>query len=330
MSNLIQDYIKQIQSKFDTWGATEHTYRIVLETLLLGIANHITVTNEHERIVWVWMPDFTIKFKQDNTIPIWRIEAKDLHISLEESKNADQLKRYKDAFDNFIYTNYLTFIFYRNGKKIDVVHLWELWKNWIERKTDNLFDDNIKKLNNLLKEFLSFQGITITSPEKLAKAMAQKAQLIKYAIQSIFEQEENSNLELEYQAFKSLLVHDLTKPQFADMYAQTVAYGLFSARLYDPNLQTFSREEAEKLIPKSTPFIRWLFKQMSNDDEFDQRIAYIIDDLVNIFLHCNVAEILKNYGKKTKMEDPIIHFCEKFLGEYDSNMRKKSWVYYTS
>ncbi|MDP4011498.1 MAG: hypothetical protein Q8P72_04710 [Candidatus Roizmanbacteria bacterium] len=87
-----------------------------------------------------------------------------------------------------------------------------------------MFDDNIKKLQNLLTEFLSFQGITITSPEKLAKAMAQKAQLIKFAIQSIFDQEENSNLELQYQAFKSLLVHDLTKPQFADMYAQTVAY----------------------------------------------------------------------------------------------------------
>jgi len=192
-----------------------------------------------------------------------------------------------------------------------------------------LFDNNIIKLENLLREFLSFQGITITSPEKLAKAMAQKAQLIKFAIASIFEQEDSSNLELQYQAFKSLLVHDLTKSQFADMYAQTVAYGLFSARLYDPTLNTFSREEAEKLIPKSTPFIRWLFKQMSSEDEFDERIAYIIDDLVNIFLHCNVAEILKNYGKKTKMEDPIIHFYETFLGEYDSSMRKKRGVYYT-
>lgn len=328
-SSLIHTYIRQIQSKFDAWGATEHTYRITLETLLLGLSNQITVTNEHERIVWVGMPDFTIKSKKDTTIPLWRIEAKDLHISLDESKNTDQLKRYKDAFDNFIYTNYLSFVFYRNGKKIETVHLGERTKTWIIRKTDNLFEDNCKKLETLLKEFLSFQGITITSPEKLAKAMAQKAQLIKFAIQSIFEQEENSTLELQYQAFKSLLVHDLTKSQFADMYAQTVAYGLFSARLYDPTLPTFSREEAEKLIPKSTPFIRWLFKQMSNDDEFDERIAYIIDDLVNIFLHCDVAEILKNYGKKTKLEDPIIHFYETFLGEYDSAMRKKRGVYYT-
>jgi hypothetical protein len=58
-----------------------------------------------------------------------------------------------------------------------------------------LFDNNIIKLENLLKEFLSFQGITITSPEKLAKAMAQKAQLIKFAIQHIFNQEDTSLLE---------------------------------------------------------------------------------------------------------------------------------------
>lgn len=124
-------------------------------------------------------------------------------------------------------------------------------------------------------------------------------------------------------------MHDLTPGQFADMYAQTIAYGLFSARLHDPTLPTFSRQEADKLIPKSTPFIRWLFKQISSDDEFDERIAHIIDDLVAIFLHCNVEQILHNYGKGTKMQDPIIHFYETFLAEYDGAMRKKRGVYYT-
>lgn len=110
-----------------------------------------------------------------------------------------------------------------------------------------------------------------------------------------------------------MLISDLTEDQFADMYAQTIAYGLFAARLHDHNLDTFSRYEAEKLIPKSTPFVRWLFRQMANDDEFDDRVAHIIDDLVNIFLHTDVAGLLKQYNKETGRNDPIIHFYETFL-----------------
>lgn len=177
---------------------------------------------------------------------------------------------------------------------------------------------------------MSFQGQTITSPDKLARAMAQKAQLLKYAIQQMFAQEERSQeLEGQYQTFKDQLVHDLTHDQFADMYAQTIVYGLFAARLYDPSLPTFSRIEAANLVPKTNPLIRRLFKEILSSDMLDEALAHVIDDLVNIFLHCNVAEILQNYGRKTNMQDPIIHFYETFLGEYDESMRKKRGVYYT-
>lgn len=330
MTNLIQNYISSIQSEFDTQQSTEHSFRTALKVLLESLNPSILALNESQRITWVGMPDFTIKDKKDSTINAWWIEAKDLYVDLDEKKNTDQLWRYLAAFDNFIYTNNLTFNFYRQGKKVESVSLGTCDKKTITRQTSDLFADSIQKLERLLKDFLNYQGQTITSPEKLARAMAQKAQLIKYAIETIFaEDNEKSWLYTQYLSFKDLLVHDLTPWQFADMYAQTIAYGLFSARLHDPTLPTFSREEAERLIPKSTPFIRWLFKQMSNDDEFDDRIAYIIDDLIYIFLHCNVEKILRNYGKSTKMQDPIIHFYETFLSEYDSAMRKKRWVYYT-
>jgi len=144
--------------------------------------------------------------------------------------------------------------------------------------------------------------------------MAQKAQLIKYAIQTIFTSEtQESALYHQYTTFKEYLIHDLTTDQFADMYAQTIAYGLFAARLYDPTLPTFSREEAQRLIPKTTPFVKRLFAQMANDDEFDDRISHIVDDLVHIFLHCDVANILSRYNRETGRDDPIIHFYETFL-----------------
>lgn len=170
------------------------------------------------------------------------------------------------------------------------------------------------KLERLLIDFLSYSGQTITSPEKLARAMAQKAQLIKYAIQNIFAQDgTESALYNQLLSFQDVLVHDLTPDQFADMYAQTIAYGLFAARLYDPTLPTFSREEASRLIPKTNPFIRRLFKDILNNDDLDEGLAHIIDDLVHIFLHCNVDEILHTYGRGTQAQDPIIHFYETFL-----------------
>jgi hypothetical protein len=110
-------------------------------------------------------------------------------------------------------------------------------------------------------------------------------------------------------AFKANLIHDITPKGFADVYAQTIAYGMFAARLHDPTLPTFSRQEAAELIPKSNPFLRKLFGYIAGPD-IDDRIKWIVDSLVDIFWHCNVEEILKNYGKSTKMEDPSSIFTK--------------------
>jgi predicted helicase len=129
-------------------------------------------------------------------------------------------------------------------------------------------------------------------------------------------------------AFKEILIHDITPKGFADVYAQTITYAMFAARLHDPTLPTFSRQEAFELIPKSNPFLKKLFGYIAGL-ELDERIKWIVDDLVTIFLACNVEEMLKSYGKSTKMEDPIIHFYEDFLSEYDPKLRKARGVWYT-
>lgn len=139
---------------------------------------------------------------------------------------------------------------------------------------------------------------------------------------------EDSTLKDQMLAFKQILIHDITPQGFADVYAQTIAYGMFAARLHDPTLKTFSRQEAAELIPKSNPFLRKLFGYIAGPD-IDDRIKWIVDNLAEIFLACNVEEILKNYGKTTKMEDPIIHFYETFLAEYDPKLRKARGVWYT-
>jgi hypothetical protein len=94
----------------------------------------------------------------------------------------------------------------------------------------------------------------------------------------------------QFEIFKKILVHDLDETSFADIYAQTITYGLFTARLHDPTLPTFDRDEAAKLLPKSNPFLKKFFQSLR--DDLDSRIVWIVDDLVEIFLACDVKKLL--------------------------------------
>ncbi len=111
-------------------------------------------------------------------------------------------------------------------------------------------------------------------------------------------------------AFKNIVIHDIDNKAFSDIYSQTIAYGMFVSKVYtDPTLETFSRLEAANLIPKSNPFLRKLFQDIAGFD-LDDALVWIVEELVQIFLATDVAKIMQNFGKSTKMEDPIIHFYE--------------------
>lgn len=192
--------------------------------------------------------------------------------------------------------------------------------------------ENFSSFENFIKDFCTHIGQTIKSSKRLAEMKAGKARLLSEVIEKALTSDEtnheDSTLKDQMKAFKQILIHDITPKGFADVYAQTIAYGMFAARLHDATLPTFNRQEAAELIPKSNPFLRKLFGYIAGPD-IDDRIKWIVDSLVDIFLHCNVEEILKNYGKSTKMEDPIIHFYETFLSEYDPKLRKARGVWYT-
>ena len=129
-------------------------------------------------------------------------------------------------------------------------------------------------------------------------------------------------------AFKERLIYDLDPATFADIYAQTIAYGLFSARLHDTTLDTFTRHEAAGLIPAANPFLRKFFQYIAGYD-LDSRISWIVDDLADLFRAVDVGELMKDYGKATQRNDPFLHFYETFLAEYNPKLRKSRGVYYT-
>ena len=323
----LEQYILNINDRYKRGNATEHTFRGDLQQLIESLAKDVKATNEPKRQS-CGAPDYILTKKE---IPVGFIEAKNVGDKdldgLKKTGNKEQFDRYKSSLNNLIFTDYLDFHLYRDGLFITKVSIAVLTDKGIEPLSIN-FDS----FTNLIKDFCTHIGQTIKNSKKLAEMMAGKARLlsevIEKALMSDESHNEDSTLKDQMLAFKQILIHDITPKGFADVYSQTIAYGMFAARLHDPTLPTFSRQEAAELIPKSNPFLRKLFGYIAGPD-IDDRIKWIVDSLVEIFLACNVAEILRNYGKSTKMEDPIIHFYETFLSEYDPKLRKARGVWYT-
>ena len=323
----VEEYLIQISERYKLGNSTEHTFRGDLQQLLESLISGIRATNEPKRQK-CGAPDYILT---KNEIPVGYIEAKDIGDNDLEGKkksgNKEQFDRYKASLNNLIFTDYIDFHLYHDGEFVTKIAIGELTEKGIKPLSDNF--DNFE---NLLKDFCSHVGQTIKSPKKLAEMMAGKARLlsdiIEKSLTSDEENQENSTLKEQMLAFKQILIHDITPQGFADVYAQTISYGMFAARLHDPTLDNFSRQEAAELIPKSNPFLRKLFGYIAGPD-IDDRIKWVVENLSEIFLACNVEEILRNYGKATKMEDPIIHFYETFLSEYDPKLRKSRGVWYT-
>ena len=323
----LDQYLDNINKRYKLGNATEHTFRGDLQQLIESLIPEVRATNEPKRQM-CGAPDYILTKKD---IPVGFIEAKDIgDKDLDGAKktgNKEQFDRYKASLHNLMFTDYLNFHLYHDGELVTKIALAELHNGTIVPLPENFASFSI-----LLKDFCSHIGQTIKSSKKLAEMMAGKARLLSEVIEKALTSDEtnreDSTLKDQMNAFKQILIHDITPKAFADVYAQTIAYGMFAARLHDPTLPTFSRQEAAELIPKSNPFLRKLFGYIAGPD-IDDRIKWIVDGLVEIFLACNVEEILKNYGRSTKMEDPIIHFYETFLSEYDPKLRKTRGVWYT-
>ena len=323
----LHQYIETINQRFRLGNATEHTFRGDLQHLLESLVTDIRATNEPKRQS-CGAPDYIITRGE---IPVGFIEAKDVGDKDLEGKkktgNQEQFDRYKTGLANLIITDYIDFHFYRDGIFTTKISIGKVENGSIVPQPEN-YD----QFTQLFKNFCETISQSIKSPTRLAEMMAGKARLMADIIEkSLNEDDENDNrshLKRQMLSFQKMLISDIDNKSFSDLYSQTIAYGMFAARYHDPTLQNFSREEAVKLIPKSNPFLRKLFKDIA-DEDLDTRLVWIIDELVNVFLASDVATIMKNFGKSTKQEDPVVHFYETFLGAYNPALRKSRGVWYT-
>ena len=320
----IKEYLEIVSKRLQSGISREHSYRGDLETLIRELVKGIEITNEPANVTDCGNPDYVIT---KGKIPVGYIEAKDIGKDLNSKSYKEQFNRYKKALDNLIITDYIWFQFFQNGELVHEIKIGE-----IEGNTVKAIPENFSEFENLIKDFSTHIGQTIKSSKKLAEMMAGKARLLQdileQAITSDEVTQENTSLKGQYDTFKQILIHDLKPKGFADIYAQTLGYGMFAARLHDPTLYDFSRQEAAELIPKSNPFLRKLFAYIAGPD-IDERIVTVVDNLAEVFRATNVEQLLNNFGKSTQTNDPIIHFYETFLAEYDPKLRKARGVWYT-
>ena len=195
------------------------------------------------------------------------------------------------------------------------------------RGSAQVTDENTVPLENLLDRFLSASVTQIGNPEALAKHLARRTRELQTQI-AITLTDENSDIYRMFAAFKKLLLTTLTPDDFADMYAQTLAYGLFAARCTLPNATNFSRFSAYAALPQSNPFLRQLFHQIASPN-LEENVTYIVDDIANLLANVPTEMLRTAFVLQAHLEDPVIHFYETFLAEYDPQRRIDRGVYYT-
>jgi len=327
----ITSYIVEINRIYKAGNATEHTYRPALKSLLEKILNKgtcplvnpIVVTNEPKRIA-CGAPDYIVTRKE---IPVGYVEAKDIDTDLNHKSHKAQFDRYKQSLDNLIITDYLTFQLFENGEEITSVTIAKTGKNGIEADKTQF-----EKFIALINLFVGYQGQGIQTSVHLSKIMAAKARLMANIIENALNNKgacplaDNNSLDGQLKGFREVLIHNISHKEFADIYAQTIAYGMFAAKLNDETNETFTRSKAANLIPHSNPFLRELFQYIASF-YLDERIRWVVDDLADLFNYVDIHAIIKEFDKTD--HDPIVHFYETFLSEYDPALRKSRGVWYT-
>ncbi len=339
VTQTLRVYLGEVQAKLQVGNATEHTYRPAFERLIETLAPNITATNEPKRIA-CGAPDFSLT-RADPSGPrtIGHVEAKDIGVSLTETLRTNQLTRYLASLDNLVLTDYLEFRwFVRRENQMEHRMTARLASVGAGHKL--AWDaEGAARVGELLVAMLGQQAPDITSPDDLARRMARMSHMIRdvtldtlrSAGSEFGEQVAAARGELTdlYETFKQTLLPDLNDEGFSDMFAQTLAYGLFAARYNHTGAHSFTRRDASREIPRSNPFLRRLFAAIESPDLEDAPYIGFVDDLAQLLATTDMAAVLRDFGKRTRTEDPIVHFYEPFLQAYDPHLRDLRGVYYT-
>jgi len=321
MADPIREYLKEVEQNLKSGQATEHTHRPALKQLIEALLAGAQAINEPAHIA-CGAPDLVVTRDES---PAGYVEAKDVGVNLQQTERSPQLKRYLAALHNLILTDYLEFRWYVNGAHRQTVRLADTAPDGSLKRSSS----GAKQLHDLFTRFAAQQPPVIAHPRELAERMAALSRLIRDTTGETFSQEASEGtLHGQLDAFRKTLIPNLQPAEFADMYAQTITYGLFAARMRTLEGQPFTRQHAAWNLPPTNPFLQKLFVDLAGPG-LDKRIAWLVDDLALLLARADMSEVLRDFGKRTRQEDPVVHFYETFLAAYDPKMREARGVYYT-
>jgi hypothetical protein len=248
------------------------------------------------------------------------VEAKRPGTDLDRAEVSPQVERYRQTFPNLLLTDFHEIRLFRRGARVRA------------ERIDGVGGE--ERLLALLGDFLAFRAPRSLSAAALAGALAGRARVLAARIAERLDREQRggdvSRLSGFYQAFRQYLLSKLDVRQFADLYAQTIAYGLLAAR-WGAAREDFDRRRAFAEIPLSSGILRDVFQYISVGP-VPPEVEWIVDDLVDLLRHSSLPDFGRFRETKRAGEngaDPVLHFYETFLRAYDPDLRKRRGVFYT-
>lgn len=327
---MLKSYLKNIVEIASRGDATEESYYSALKNLLVEFAESSRKRNVHitplPKKTEAGNPDFRIWDGTQHIVGY--IEAKAPTVDdLNQIEDSQQLQRYRHTFPNLILTNFFEFRLYRNGELIAKA---AIARPFIVHKLQTVPPvENETEFFSLLETYFSFSLPKVYDARKLAVELAKRTRFLKDEVVAEELKEEIARrgfIRGFYEAFRKYLISELTTEDFADLYSQTLTYGLFAARTRSRD--GFNRKLAYANIPHSIGILRDVFRFISLEDVPPQ-MEWIVDDISEVLAVTDVNNILHQYFREGRGKDPIVHFYETFLAEYDPQTRERRGVYYT-
>ncbi|MBM3404539.1 MAG: DNA methyltransferase [Bacteroidetes bacterium] len=325
---MIKKYLRNILKITFRGDAREESYYSTLSGLLDDFAQSIgksdTQITTLPKKTDAGNPDFRVWDGTQNIVGY--IEAKKPGENLDSIEEKGQLKRYRSTFPNLILTDFFEFRLYRHGELIDRTFIA---RSNLAKKGIAPPVENEEKFQALLHKFFGFSLPQVRTAEELARELANRTRFLRDEVISLeMEQQQQGKGELYgfYETFRKYLIANLKEQDFADLFSQTITYGMFAARTRSSN--GFNRKLAYDLIPKTIGILRNVFRFVSQGD-LPRNMEVMIDDIAEVLNAADVKNILQQYYRAGRGEDPIVHFYETFLNAYDPSTREKRGVYYT-
>ncbi len=326
---LFKAYFKELQTVAQQGDAREESFYPALAGMLKTAADltgrkrvHVTMLPKPTD---AGNPDFRLWNGTDRIIGY--VEAKKpTEERLDIIEDSEQLTRYRATFPNLILTNFFEFRLYRNGERVQTVLAARPFIMTRLRAAPII--EKAEELQSLLGRFLDFSLPKSFTAESLAVELAKRTRFLREVVSLQLAREKDAPGVLSgfFEAFQTYLIGTLNPEDFADLFAQTITYGLFAARTRAED--GFSRRAAFDSIPHTIGVLRDLFRFISLGD-LPEQLAWCVDDIAEVLAVADAPGILDRYYREGKGSDPIVHFYETFLAQYDPAERERRGVYYT-